>query len=96
MPINFNVSAEEHALALAIAQRFVALINRPDVTVHYTAMDVVATHANGTPLRLADLLAADDFDFAHDVGGIRRHLDRTTGRLGGCFVPRFAVRQGGQ
>lgn len=53
-------------------------------------MDLTATHANGTPLRLAELLAAPNFDFWHDIRGIRRHIDRKTGKLGGCFVPRCA------
>ena len=35
------------------------------------------------------LLNADDFNFAHDIVGIRNHLDRETGRLGNCFLPRF-------
>ncbi len=53
-------------------------------------MDITATHANCCPLRLADLLDANDADFAHDVFGIARHLDRSTGKLTGMFVPRFA------
>lgn len=53
-------------------------------------MDLAACHANGRPLRLADLAAADDFNLAHDVFGIHRHLNRESGALGGCFVPRFA------
>ena len=56
------------------------------------AMDITACHCNGNPLRLADLLAADDFNFAHDINGIRRHLDRTNGRLLNCFSPRFSQR----
>lgn len=52
-------------------------------------MDVTAVHLNDRPLRLADLLAAPDFDFFHDLVGIRRHVNRSTGKLGGCFVPRF-------
>lgn len=40
------------------------------------------------PLRLDALLSAPDFDFAHDVFGILRHIDRATGELGNCFVPR--------
>lgn len=55
-----------------------------------TEMDLSATHASGCPIRLDDLLAADDFNFLHDVLGIRRHLNRKTGRLGDCFMPRFA------
>lgn len=53
-------------------------------------MDLTATHANGCPLRLADLEVADDFNLMHDVSGIARHLDRRTGTLD-CFQPRFAV-----
>jgi hypothetical protein len=53
-------------------------------------MDITATHANGNPLRLRDLLNADDFNFMHDVCGIARHLDRDTGQLGGFFSPRFS------
>ena len=53
-------------------------------------MDLSATHAV-TPLRLGDLLAADDFHFAHDVFGIMRHIDRRTGRLDDHFVPRFCA-----
>jgi hypothetical protein len=54
-------------------------------------MDITATHANGNPLRLADLLAADEFNLLHDVKGIERHLDRNTGKLGDCFSPRFSA-----
>lgn len=54
-------------------------------------MDITACHANGCQLKLDELLVAADFDFAHDVFGIRRHIDRTTGRLGDCFLPRFAM-----
>jgi hypothetical protein len=55
-------------------------------------MNISACHASGNPLRLADLLAADDFNFAHDVFGIDRHLDRDTGELTGFFSPRFSAR----
>ncbi|MHB1952215.1 MAG: DUF6874 family protein [Sulfobacillus sp.] len=52
-------------------------------------MDLAAVHVH-TPLRLADFLAADDFDFNHDVWGIQRHIDRKTGLLMDHFFPRFA------
>lgn len=54
-------------------------------------MDLIATH-NSNPLDLERLLAADDFNFIHDVYGIARHIDRETGELGGCFSPRFSRR----
>jgi hypothetical protein len=53
-------------------------------------MDIAACHANGNPLRLDALLAADDFNFAHDVFGIERHLNRDTGKLMDFFSPRFS------
>lgn len=55
-------------------------------------MDITACHCNGMPLKLEALLSADEFNFAHDVFGIRRHIDRETGKIGGCFVPRFAQK----
>ncbi len=53
-------------------------------------MDITAIHANGNPLRLKDLLAADDFNFFHDLFGIKEHLDRKTGKLKDFFSPRFS------
>jgi hypothetical protein len=53
-------------------------------------MDLTATHLNGCPLKLQELLEADDFNLIHDVFGIHRHLDRNTGKLKNCFLPRFA------
>ena len=54
-------------------------------------MDIDACHANGCPLKLQELLQADDFNFSHDVLGIRQHLNRKTGKLMDCFVPRYAA-----
>lgn len=52
-------------------------------------MDLAACHLNGCLLRLPDLLKASKPDFAHDVWGIRRFIDRETGKLTDCFLPRF-------
>ena len=54
-------------------------------------MDLSATHSNGCPLDFNKLLNAPDFDFAHDVCGIQRHMDRQTGQLTDCFLPRCAA-----
>lgn len=59
----------------------------------YLTMDVTACHANGCPLKLRDLLGADDLDFVHDVFGIRNHINRSTGQLENCFLPRYASNQ---
>lgn len=41
-------------------------------------------------LRLDDLLAAQPFDFRHDVVGIQRSVDREATRFKGTFRPRFS------
>ena len=56
-------------------------------------MDISACHFGGQKLRLDDLLAADDFNFIHDVTGINRNLNRETYVLENCFSPRFSQRQ---
>lgn len=52
-------------------------------------MDIEYT-TDETPLDLDRLLAADDFNFAHDIIGIQNYLDRNTKKLVNCFVPRYA------
>lgn len=54
-------------------------------------MDITATHLNGCPLQLQKFLDADDFNFAHDLVGIVNHMDRSTGQLIRCFLPRCAA-----
>ncbi len=88
MNVKFDLNREERILIEDIVDRAIAddkSLDRLDLT-----MDITACHCNGTPLKLAELLTADDFNFSHDVFGIRRHLDRTTGKLLNHFCPRFA------
>jgi len=90
--VQFKVSLEDDNVIRAIvdraAQTFQGKINKMGLT-----MDITACHANGNPLRLDDFLAASPFDFAHDVFGIQDHLDRKTGQLINCFLPRFSQPQ---
>ena len=55
-------------------------------------MDLCAADGvNGNPpIDMEALASADEFNFIHDVVGIVRHLDRDTGKLMDCFIPRFA------
>lgn len=53
-------------------------------------MDIEHAHRQFN-LRLEEFLNADDFNFAHDFCGIQRHIDRTTGKVGDFFLPRFAT-----
>lgn len=88
--ISFNTTKDEAMTIHAIAKRAANLIGGDLLE---WDMDVSATHANGTPLRLDALAEADDFNFIHDLGGIRRHIDRETGKLADGFLPRFVVNQ---
>lgn len=85
--ISFDVTASDYLLIRRISERAVQELN---VNRLGTLMDVVATHANGNPLRLADLLAANAASFAHDIYGIARHLNRDTGKLMDFFEPRHS------
>lgn len=95
--LKFTTTPQERPIIEKIAARAVAMatLHREPADVPSLTdveMDICATHASGNPLRLADLLAADDFNFAHDVFGIERHLNRETGQLGNFFSPRFSAR----
>jgi hypothetical protein len=95
MTISFDVSGEDAALIDEIANRAVRMAERNGITYPRidVEMDLTACHANGCPLRLADLAKADEFNFAHDVLGIRKSLDRCSGKLTRGFLPRFALRK---
>lgn len=89
--INFDVSSYDAAVIDAISDRVYSRVSNCYRTRLELVMDITATHANGNPLRLDDMLIGSDMDLLHDVYGIHRHLDRRTGKLGGFFVPRFSV-----
>jgi hypothetical protein len=91
--ISFKTTKEEFDVIAQIADRAIEVARAAGIQyAKQTAlMDLTATHMNGCPLRLAELLNAPMFDFSHDVFGIRRHLNRETGKLENCFVPRFAA-----
>lgn len=90
---SFTVTDEQRDLIRKIAKRAdTELYSDPDSVQQSrmdTEMDLCACIAQGVPLRLAELLAADAPHFGHDVGGIRRHIDRRTGKLGNGFLPRY-------
>ena len=89
--INWKITPEETALINKIVERATLLdtnnIWSDDLN---CMMDITATHNSGCPLDLQALLDFDDYQFMHDVFGIARHLNRKTGQLGNCFLPRSA------
>lgn len=93
--VRFDVSRDDGEVIADIAHRAHGLSIKhglKDSSLMDWSMDITAAHRNGCPLRLRELIAADDFNFSHDVFGIRRYLNRETGELGSCFVPRYAVQ----
>lgn len=85
-----SVTKEDSEMLSKIVNRAVKNFGVTDKT--DLSMDVTAAHISN-PLDLQKLLDADDFTFTHDVGGIRAHLNRTTGELEHCFVPRCSKPQ---
>lgn len=88
--INFDITRADCELVTKIAKRAHVLAGMKDRAFYEIEMDITACHQNGTPLDLDKLLAFDDFNFAHDLYGIAEHLDRETGELRHCFLPRCA------
>ena len=85
--VEFKVTEEEHRLINLIVAKADAL-DLEDRSQLDLIMDLEATHSNGCPLDFCRLLNFPVFDFTHDICGIRRHLNRTTGQLEDHFLPR--------
>ncbi len=85
LPAHMNPTEADTNIILQIAKRACKDLKSDLVC---TLMDLNATHLNGCPLDLQKLLEFDDFNFAHDIRGIARHLQRSSGVLMNCFSPR--------
>lgn len=97
--VKFDCTDDELALVEQIVDRAKAggWVKGPKSRTHWydpqtMTMDLIAVHANGCAMDFAAMLAAEPSNFLHDVAGIARHIDRKTGKLGGCFMPRFHRR----
>lgn len=86
------MTPEEHRLIDRIADRAVSLYEQLDIKVKapYIAAEIEFVHREVCPLRLKDFADADESNFAHDIGGIHRHLNMAQKKLEDCFLPRFA------
>jgi len=89
-----NCTRQELLLIREIARRAVKLADSmgTSITTLEMMMDLEYCHAHNVKLNLIGLLTAPTPDFAHDAFGIRRHMDRRTGRLDpdAAFLPRYA------
>lgn len=91
--IKFTTTKQETKLISIIARRAVERAAELGVDYNFrdADMDITACHCNGCPLDLEKLLSAGDADFEHDVFGIRRFIDRSTGKLSHAFNPRCSL-----
>lgn len=91
LPIFAPLTFEEESPVRDIVDRAVKMYAslQHEVTPLEVRMDLTAVHAH-VPLDFAKLAGFSAADFGHDVLGIGRHLDRSTGRLTQCFLPRCA------
>jgi len=87
--ISFEVTDLEAALVNDILDRLEAESTN-SFDRESLGMDLTACHANGNPMDFDGLLHASGFDFLHDVWGIQRHMDRSTGKLLNFFLPRYS------
>ncbi len=95
--VSFTVSAETRASIDEVINRLLSLTSTLEEP--FTSedalqfrMSLVACEANGCRMRWKDLLAADNFNFAHDVFGIHNNICTKTGKLKNHFSPRFSAR----
>jgi hypothetical protein len=96
--IKWEATKREHELIREIVKRAgeISTAHTLDFNPLDFSMDIEAVHCNGCRLDLESILKASDSDFGHDIFGIRRYIDRDTGKLTDCFVPRCAAREGGK
>jgi len=96
--VKFNCTQKEFALIdrvvdLALADMDGVSKRTRELTRKELQMDLAACHKNGCPLDFEKLLSGrfrESGSFGHDVWGIRRFIDRTTGKLTNHFLPRCA------
>ena len=91
--VQFCTSLRDIKLVSKIVGR--AMREPPDLNIDKQSleMDIEAVHCNDIPIDLPRLLAIESPHFGHDVFGIQRFIDRETGKLTQCFVPRTAQRR---
>lgn len=86
--VKFNSTKQEHDWISLITTRAKEELNITDPISLF--MDLDTTNSNGTPLDFKKLLGFDKANFEHDIYGIMACIDRETGQLTRCFLPRCA------
>lgn len=90
--VSFDVTKEEFQNIAKIADRAEELGIMERSQRMTVMIDLQACHANDCKIDFERLLDAEPYDFSHDVVGISNHINRDTGKLENCFLPRFAIK----
>lgn len=92
--IKFDLLPRDRRLINQIARRAVDMAKEAKIEYEYkdAQMDIAAVHLNDCKLDLQKFLSASEADFGHDAFGIRKFIDRKTGKLGDEFLPRCTAK----
>jgi hypothetical protein len=85
--MNLKTTTQEHLLIYEIARKAKEVNKFYDL--QDLMIDIAATHLNGEPLDLEKLAEMEYIDAHHDISGIQDNLNRDTGQLENCFMPRY-------
>lgn len=85
---NIHIERQELELQVKVCER--AERDIPGLKKHYKRINLMMDLDSLPDLDLQALLEFPPFDFAHDICGIIRHMDRSSypGKLKDCFSPR--------
>jgi hypothetical protein len=99
----FKTTKEDYELISKIADRFINhtynnlmlqnnqlpyQLDKMALSWHWILSMDLECAFNDVGLDLQRLLDAPMEDFIHDIGGILRNINRTTGKIDNCFLPR--------
>lgn len=82
--LNFNCSPNDMALIVKCGARCYDIVHNGhgvECDAMLQAMNLAAVHCNGRPMKLLQLLMADNSDFIRDMGNIHHFLNTETGKL---------------
>ncbi len=91
--IQLKTTKEEYRVIGKIATRATRICKTYGIKYNLfeCSMDIIITHLNAQKIKLQELSEADEGNFMHDILGIRNHLNKQTGELRDCFLPRYSA-----
>lgn len=93
MMIKFDGTQKQQKFAADILRKknLNEIKSKNDIQEH--VMDLIATHNHCQKLDFKKLLESSEFDFLHDIFGIRKNLDRIEIVLKNNFLPRCSQKE---